>query len=116
MKPTILSIKRTNTRLEMSFVKNQAFADLIQHLLEKFHIKWKVFTQGDKDTGNTINTNINDIEDRLYHFQDEHINLDIFVGYKKAILVLLSSESLQQQFIEEINTHSNWKKNINQSQ
>jgi len=109
MKSVILASSRNKNRLKLEFIKNQELVNLVRKIVGKFHINWGIFTDQD-DKGNIQIEKIKDIEDELFSFEDEHLKIDIFVGYKKAIFIMISSEKLQQQILDEIATNSKWKK------
>jgi len=109
MKPTILASSRKENRLQLKFIKNQEFVNMLIKIIGKFHINWGIFQDQDEKTGDITIEKIKDFEDEIYQFKDEHLKIDIFVGNKKVIFIMSSSEKLQQQILDEITTISNWK-------
>ena len=109
MKPTILASSRNDNKLQLKFIKNQEFVNLIIKIIGKFHINWGIFQDQDEKTGEITIEQIDDIEDEIFQFEDEHIKIDVFVGHKKIIFIMFSSEKLKQQILDEITTISQWK-------
>ena len=109
MKSTILASSRKEDRLQLKFVKNQEFVNLIIKVIGKFHINWGIFQDQDEKTGEISIEKIKDFEDEIFQFEDEYLKIEIFVGYKKVIFIMTSSEKLQQQILDEITANSNWK-------
>lgn len=109
MKSTILASARNKKRAQLKFVKNQEFVNLIIKIIGKFHINWEIFQKPNEKTKKISIEKIIDFEDEIFHFEDEHLKIDIFVGNKKAIFIMHSSEKLQQQILDEIISNSKWK-------
>lgn len=111
MKATALGITRNEKRLELRFVKNKEFFDLMTKVIGKFHIFWDIYEDYQEKLLNQAKT-IEELEDQILHFEDKHLSIEMFLGHKKAFLVIRSSQELQEQIIEEIYANAEWKKYV----
>mgnify|MGYP001558596220 CR=1 FL=1 len=110
MKSTVLASSRSDNRLQLKFVKDQELVRLMLKIFEKFHINWELFQERNEKTGNIKIISIKNLKDDIFYFEDEHLKIDLFIGYKKVIFILYSTEKLQQQILDEITINSKWKK------
>ena len=105
----MLASARDGDRLQLTFLKDETFIPLFIQLLEKLSVNWGVFQEQDEETSKLVISSIDEFEDELFHYANEQMKLDLFVGSKKIIFVLISSETFQQKFLDEINACSDWK-------
>lgn len=112
-KSTILGMNRNERRVDITFEKNLNFIDLYFYLMKYLGIDFD--SHGYEDKNGEIIKELLLKEDRLDYYKEDFL-LEIFFGHKKIILVFESNEELQQKFIEEITSNSNWVKPITPSQ
>jgi hypothetical protein len=105
---TILSLRRGERRLVLKFRKNQQVVKLMRQLADEFKINWDIFKYRDENSGDMMISNIKDMEDELYHYEDEQAGMDIFIGNRKVIFLLNSSEKIQQSFLDKITKKADW--------
>ena len=109
MTATILFSGRDENNVEIKFIKNQEFINLLIKVIGKFHINWDIQDEIFRTNKEPSLNGINDIEDEHYQYKDEYLEINIFVGHYKVIFIMKSSENLQQQFFAEIDGNSEWK-------
>ncbi|RLE45456.1 hypothetical protein DRJ25_05635 [Candidatus Woesearchaeota archaeon] len=105
-KPTITAISRKEKRVEITFKRNSAFADLYLHLMDFLHTDFDPHLYQD-EKGNIDKKLLLD-EDYLHHYKQSGYSLEIFFGHKKVIVVFESDKALLQRFIDEIVKLSEW--------
>ena len=106
----LYSIKKDEERAEFIIEKSQEFIPLIQKLVKELtkEFDWQLFVETDEKTGKSIDEKIEDWTDKCKHRKYKKLELDIFVGKNRIVLVVRTS--LQKRFVDKLMKFCQWKK------
>jgi len=106
-KPIILSMNRNEKRVDIKFKRNLDFIDLYLHLLDFLKIDFD--PHGYQDEEGNIDKKLLLREDELDWYKED-FTFEIFFGHNKIFVVFESNEEMQQKFINEVFSFSEWLK------
>ncbi len=108
-KPIILSMNRNVKRVNITFKRSIEFVDLYFHLLDflKIDIHDEFYDYINKEGKIDKEYFFKKKEEKLDWFKED-FTFEIFFGVKKVFMVFESKEEMQNKFINEVDSNSNW--------